>query len=464
MKRFVSIVLTVTLIVMTLPITCFALEVGGIASWNYDEVTSTLTLNNYSSTNNVSIGEETCQIHSNGDLNIILEGTNTLDLESDYGIYVEGSLIISGTGALNVSNTSNGIYATKNITIKSGNISAPSIQAKGGGVTVDSGKIELTGSISANDGQITINNGEIKATRIISKDITVNNGNINAYLYGTNLVEINDGKITSNGLYVEIYKTLRINGGTIEIKSNDNYTAVDANCWIYITGGTLIIENTYSDGTMASRPYAIYGSQGTLNISGGNIKIKGNVDKDFTISAGTLEVEGTIGDTGTSYIRGGTVTVKGQIYSGWSDLSISGGLVNVESNSIGLYAPDGDISISGGEISIYGESQALKAGSNITINSALSMKTGASVDDTIEAAKYYSEKYIYLAKKYHLGDLDGDSELSDWDGVLLARYLAGWNVEIPTLYALDIDGDGEITDWDGVVLDRYLAGWNISIG
>ena len=63
-----------------------------------------------------------------------------------------------------------------------------------------------------------------------------------------------------------------------------------------------------------------------------------------------------------------------------------------------------------------------------------------------------------------IGDLDGDGELSDWDGVLLARYLAGWNVEIPTLDALDIDGDGEITDWDGVVLDRYLAGWNISIG
>ena len=62
------------------------------------------------------------------------------------------------------------------------------------------------------------------------------------------------------------------------------------------------------------------------------------------------------------------------------------------------------------------------------------------------------------------GDLDGDNEVTDWDGVLLARYLAGWNVEITTLDALDIDGDGEITDWDGVVLDRYLAGWNVSIG
>lgn len=78
----------------------------------------------------------------------------------------------------------------------------------------------------------------------------------------------------------------------------------------------------------------------------------------------------------------------------------------------------------------------------------------------------YSAKtsFVITVIDYILGDLDGDSELSDWDGVLLARYLAGWNVEIPTLDALDIDGDGEITDWDGVVLDRYLAGWNISIG
>ena len=71
---------------------------------------------------------------------------------------------------------------------------------------------------------------------------------------------------------------------------------------------------------------------------------------------------------------------------------------------------------------------------------------------------------MYDPNSVVIGDLDGDSELSDWDGVLLARYLAGWNVEIPTLDALDIDGDGEITDWDGVVLDRYLAGWDISIG
>lgn len=63
-----------------------------------------------------------------------------------------------------------------------------------------------------------------------------------------------------------------------------------------------------------------------------------------------------------------------------------------------------------------------------------------------------------------VGDLDFDGEITDWDGVLLARYLAGWNVEISTEDTLDIDGDGEITDWDGVLLDRYLAGWSVTIG
>lgn len=67
------------------------------------------------------------------------------------------------------------------------------------------------------------------------------------------------------------------------------------------------------------------------------------------------------------------------------------------------------------------------------------------------------------SKRYITGDVDGDRVITDWDGVLLARYLADWNVEITVIEALDIDKDGMITDWDGVVLDRYLAGWNVSI-
>jgi len=59
-----------------------------------------------------------------------------------------------------------------------------------------------------------------------------------------------------------------------------------------------------------------------------------------------------------------------------------------------------------------------------------------------------------------VGDSDGDGEVTDWDAILLSRYLSGWAIEID-LETMDLDGDGEITDWDAILLDRYLAGWNI---
>ncbi len=62
-----------------------------------------------------------------------------------------------------------------------------------------------------------------------------------------------------------------------------------------------------------------------------------------------------------------------------------------------------------------------------------------------------------------IGDADGDGEISDWDAIVLNRYLAGWNVAIE-LAAADVDGDGEVSDWDAIVLERYLAGWNVELG
>ena len=64
---------------------------------------------------------------------------------------------------------------------------------------------------------------------------------------------------------------------------------------------------------------------------------------------------------------------------------------------------------------------------------------------------------------YILGDIDDDGEISDWDSILLNRYLAGWNVDINE-NACDVDEDGEISDWDAIVLERYLAGWSIELG
>lgn len=60
-----------------------------------------------------------------------------------------------------------------------------------------------------------------------------------------------------------------------------------------------------------------------------------------------------------------------------------------------------------------------------------------------------------------IGDIDCDGAITDWDGVLLTRYLAGWTIDNPEESIMDIDGDGEVSEWDRILLDRYLAGWSV---
>ena len=60
------------------------------------------------------------------------------------------------------------------------------------------------------------------------------------------------------------------------------------------------------------------------------------------------------------------------------------------------------------------------------------------------------------------GDADGNGLTTDWDCIMLGRYLAGWDVNI-YLEALDFDGNGKVNDWDEILFSRYLAGWNVKI-
>ncbi len=60
------------------------------------------------------------------------------------------------------------------------------------------------------------------------------------------------------------------------------------------------------------------------------------------------------------------------------------------------------------------------------------------------------------------GDADGNGQASDWDCILLARYLAGWEVDI-CVEALDFDKNGKVNDWDEILFSRYLASWNVKL-
>ena len=84
-----------------------------------------------------------------------------------------------------------------------------------------------------------------------------------------------------------------------------------------------------------------------------------------------------------------------------------------------------------------------------------------------EARNSDGEKYDFAAATATVtvinvikGDVDDDGRITDWDAILLNRYLSGWNVEVVEL-ACDIDENGEVTDWDVILLERYLAGWDV---
>lgn len=57
------------------------------------------------------------------------------------------------------------------------------------------------------------------------------------------------------------------------------------------------------------------------------------------------------------------------------------------------------------------------------------------------------------------GDTDEDGTVSSEDAVKLARYIAGYNIEVDTVTS-DVDSDGAITPRDSMILARKLAGWS----
>ena len=62
-----------------------------------------------------------------------------------------------------------------------------------------------------------------------------------------------------------------------------------------------------------------------------------------------------------------------------------------------------------------------------------------------------------------IGDINGDSKINGRDGILLAQYLADWDVTI-NLDAADVNGDGKVNGRDGILLAQYLADWDVTLG
>ncbi|MBQ2679271.1 MAG: leucine-rich repeat protein [Firmicutes bacterium] len=76
---------------------------------------------------------------------------------------------------------------------------------------------------------------------------------------------------------------------------------------------------------------------------------------------------------------------------------------------------------------------------------------------TIEVT--FKEKTAY---DYKNGDINDDGDVTQTDKLILSRYLAKWDGyknKIKNLDAADINGDGDVTQTDKLILSRYLAKW-----
>lgn len=95
-------------------------------------------------------------------------------------------------------------------------------------------------------------------------------------------------------------------------------------------------------------------------------------------------------------------------------------------------------------------------------NTKLALSIGSLVDEKLEELDYsVKDATLTIAPEYLSGDVNGDKKINFKDSALIARYLAGWNVEI-NKKAADINGDGKINIQDRVLIARYLAGWDVN--
>lgn len=218
---------------------------GGTASYN--AASNTLTLTDAKITNGYEVSGKTYGIYANGDLNIELTGTSTVESDQlEASVYIDGNLTISGTGSLEAKGgNASGIYVNRNLIVNSGSVTGNSSEEEGICVSddliVNSGGI-VSGTSSTNVGiccesSIIVNGGTVFGTGtdgIVSFEcITVNGGTVSGTGTGTG---------TSWG--VDTYG-LTMTGGTVTGKGENaaivgfGYDIVEASEIINLPAGYL---------------------------------------------------------------------------------------------------------------------------------------------------------------------------------------------------------------------------------
>lgn len=220
--------------------------------------------------------------------------------------------------------------------------------------------------------------------------------------------------------------------GTVVIDGSSSAISEKELCGIYV-GGHLDLD--------VSGIMTINGSTAAAHVGAG---IFASSAKIKTTSASTLTVTG---GAGAHAIRGGRITLETR-----GLLTAVGG-----DGCAAMYFTEA-LSVNNGTSASFREGSG--AAHAITYLSGAASTVASSVGMTFPSG---NSTVVFSSKAVKYGDVNGDNEINSKDAVLLAQYLAEWDVTIIEENA-DVNLSGSITVSDAVLLAQYLAEWNVTLG
>lgn len=353
---------------------------------------------------------ETAAILANGDVNLVLEGNNTINVTNQYAggmFFYDSNLTISGDGNLTIDSTNLSDFSFSKdmlISVQGKYGDEDSDNKESGNVVIESGNITLTAlpgrarhclnihhNFTMNGGVLTVNGGTSSVMTVMG-DMNIQGGKIYSHQANSNGLYSQNGNITiSNNAFLEITGKESSKFG---IKTGNKSSSQGE--WVY-TKGDITIDNATVNITDAYvGMYTQYG--GNINIINGNVTCDSFYcgiysEGDFTMDNGILTVKEL-----EDVMNGGIYAVNLAINNGKVDVSASDPEGTEEVYGLCSF-DEGSVQINGGEINVHTSSADIVnnygiSSSAIDINSGIlkiqssgqSFSTAPNIDDYSDAA------------------------------------------------------------------------------
>ena len=449
--------------------------------WSYNDTTKTLTLNSYSSNSAYSNNGTSCQIYADGDLNVVLNGSNTLNQTSDYGIYCAGKLTVSGTGSIEIDNSNIGIYGNKGISVKSGSIttheSETGLFSDWGEIYIDGGTVKTDVQIKTdNTKNIRISGATVDTVKIISggKIYADDNATVNLKQAMSSGVIIDNATVTANitrDLKEDIGYTnyfiltgitggVTVNSGRLDITLDDHDgrgLPNDYTLWDVAISGSLVVNDGIVKITRTcdvnAEDMAGYAAS-NLEVNGGQVTLEncglGLSSSYIKMTAGQVDISRKGFAVSDVKVSGGKLNIKVEDYpsellneydstskpSGPNTILVDGGEVNITSAGYGI---KGACKVSSGKLTVKSKDIGIKESSNgyeapaSRVHSGITFEGGeAIIESDVQALSYNTYPSFAQGKMLWTG-VDGNdfSLANEYYGEKYVRVFVPWDIIIP---------------------------------